>query len=77
MKNGDQTRLFPDFFPKTQNWVYISIHSLKFYTAYFDFMPSWGLSKYIETIFEEKCFSCYILLPGEIDAFTRESICVL
>ena len=36
-------------FQKNQNWVYLWINSLKFYTVCFYYMPSWGLSKYIET----------------------------
>ena len=45
-------KLFPDSFPKTQNLAYLCIDSLKFYTVYFDCMPSWGLSKCIETKLE-------------------------
>ena len=44
--------LFPDPFPKNQNWVYLMINSLKFYTVCFYFMPSWELSKDIETRFQ-------------------------
>ena len=41
-------KLFPDSFLENQNWVYIWINSLKFYTVYFYCMASWRLSKYIE-----------------------------
>ena len=38
-----------DLFLKIQNWAYISTNSLKFYTVSFYCMPSWALSKDIET----------------------------
>ena len=41
-------KLFPEPFSKNQNWAYFWINVLKFYTACFYCMPSWGLSKYIE-----------------------------
>ena len=42
-------KLFPEPFLKYQNWAYLWINSLKFYPVYFYCMPSWVLSKYIET----------------------------
>ena len=42
-------------FSKNQNLVYLWINSLKFYT-FFYCMPSWGLSKYIETKLQTTCF---------------------
>ena len=39
----------PDSFLNNQNWAYLCINSLKFCTAGFHCMPSWGLWKYIET----------------------------
>ena len=42
-------RLFPDPFLKNQDWAYLWINSLEFYTPSFYCMPSWGLLKYIET----------------------------
>ena len=52
LKNHTQNvveELVPDAFLKNQNWAYIWINSLKFYIVCFYFMPSSGLSKYIET----------------------------
>ena len=34
------------------DWAYLWVNSLKFCTVCFYFMPSWGLSKYIETNFQ-------------------------
>ena len=42
-------KLFPNPFLKNQNWAYLWINGLKFYTVCFYSMPTWGLSKYIET----------------------------
>ena len=42
-------KLFPDLFLQNQNWAYLWINSLKSYTACFYCMPSWDLSKYIES----------------------------
>ena len=42
-------KLFPDPFLIYQNWAYLWISSLNFYRVSFYSMPSWGLSKYIET----------------------------
>ena len=42
-------KLFPEPFLKSQHWADLWINSLKFYTVCFYFMPSWGLSEYIET----------------------------
>ena len=84
--------LFPEPFLKNQSWANLSINILKFNTACFYGMPSWGLSDHIGhlllphiinflkkqkawnkssclifcMIFEEKYFSCYILLPDQI-----------
>ena len=38
-------KLFPDPFLKTQNWAYIWVNSLKFYTVCFYCMSRWRLSK--------------------------------
>ena len=43
-------------FLRTQNWAYLWINSLKFYTICFHCMPSWGLSKCIETKLQTTCF---------------------
>ena len=59
LKNHTQNvveKLFPDPFLKNQNWAYLWINSLKFYTVCFYCMPSWGLSKYIETKLKATCF---------------------
>ena len=47
-------------FLKYQNWAYLWINSLKFYTACFYCVPSWGLSKKIETKLRKKILK---LLP--------------
>ena len=39
-----------------QNWAYHWINNLKFYTICFYCMPSWGLSKYVETELQTICF---------------------
>ena len=38
-------KLFPDPVLKNQNWAYLWINSLKFYTVCFYHMSHWGLSK--------------------------------
>ena len=48
--------LFPDPFLENQNEVYSWISNLKFYTVCFYCMPSWELSKYIETKLQTTCF---------------------
>ena len=48
-------KLFPDPLLKIQNWVYLWINCLKFYTVCFYYVPSWGLSKYIETLLQTTC----------------------
>ena len=53
-KCGWETSLRP--FPKNQNWEYLWINSLKFYTACFFCMPRWELFKYIETKLQNTCF---------------------
>ena len=57
-KCGGQT--IPGPFFKNQNWVYLWINSVKFYTVCFCCMPSWGLSKFIETKLQITCF--YLIL---------------
>ena len=47
---------FPDSFLKNQNWVYLWINSLKFYTVCSYCMPSWWVSKYIETKMQTTSF---------------------
>ena len=46
----------PDPFLKNQNWAYIWINSVKFYTVCFYCKSSWRLSKYIETKLQTTCF---------------------
>ena len=41
---------------KNQNWAYLSINTLKFYTVCFNSMPSWGISEYIESKPQTTCF---------------------
>ena len=40
-------KLFPEFFPKNQNWANHWINSPNLYAVCICCMPSWGLSKYI------------------------------
>ena len=42
-------KLFLEPYLKNQNWSYLRINSLKFYTLCLYCIPSWGPSKYIET----------------------------
>ena len=59
LKNHTQNvmeKLFPDPFMKIQNWAYLWINSLKFYTVCLYYMPSYGLSKYIQTKPQTTCF---------------------
>ena len=51
--------LYPDSFLKNQNWTYLWINSLNFNAACFNYMPSWGLSKYIEIKLLTTC--CYFM----------------
>ena len=53
-------KLDPDPFLKKENWPYLWINSLKFYTVCFCCMASSRLSKYIETKLQTTCF-CLIL----------------
>ena len=59
MKNHAQNmaeNLVPDPLQKNQNWAYLWINDLKFYSASIYCIPSWGLSKYIETKLQTTCF---------------------
>ena len=49
-------KIVPDPSLKNQNWVYLRINTLKFYTDCFCSMPSWGLPKYIEIKLQTTCF---------------------
>ena len=49
-------KLFSDLFSKKSKLRYLWINTLKFYTICFYCMPSWGLSKYIETKLQNLCF---------------------
>ena len=50
-------KLFSGSFLKNyQNWAYLLINSLKFYTVCFYCMPKWGISKYIEIKLQATCF---------------------
>ena len=53
-KRGGKTS--PSSFPKSQNWIYIWISNLKFYSINFHCMPNWDLPKYIETKLQTTCF---------------------
>ena len=48
--------LFPGPFLQNQNLAYLWTNSLKLHTVCFYCMPSWGLSKYIETKLQSTCF---------------------
>ena len=41
---------------KISSWAYLWINSLKFYAVWLYCMPSWELSKYIETKLHTTCF---------------------
>ena len=56
-------KLFPDPFLKNQNWAYIRIISLKFYTVSFNCMTSWGLSSCISWVDLYKLKADHLLLP--------------
>ena len=65
LKNRTQNvleKLVPDPFLKNKNWAYLWINSWKFYTVCFYCMPSWGLSKYIETRLQTIYF--YLILSN-------------
>ena len=49
-------KLVPELFLKNENWAYLCINSLKFYTACFYCMASSELSKYTETKLQTICF---------------------
>ena len=51
--------LLPDPFLKDQNWAYLWINILKFQTACFYGMPSWGLSEHTKTKLQTTCFTAY------------------
>ena len=48
-------KLVPNPFMKSQNWAYLQINSVKFYTASFHCMSSWGLLQYFETKLQTTC----------------------
>ena len=48
--------LFLDDILKNWNWAYLCVNSLKYYRICSYCMPSWGLSKYIETKLKTICF---------------------
>ena len=52
-------KVVPVPFLKNWNWAYLWINNLKFYTVYFYCIPSWGLSKYIETKLQTTYFCSY------------------
>ena len=53
-KCGGET--IPRPFLKNQNWCYLWINSRKVCAVYFYWIPSWELSKYIETELQTTCF---------------------
>ena len=48
-------KLFPDLFLKNQNWAYVLINSVKFYTVYFYCISNWGPLKYTEPKLQNTC----------------------
>ena len=73
------TETSPRPFSENQNWAYLCINSLRFYTVCFHCMPSYGLLKHIESklqttcflphfrhIFQEKYSSCYTPLIDQV-----------
>ena len=68
MKNHAQNvgeKLFQDPFLKNQNWAYLWINCLKFYTVCICSMSSWGLSRYILKL------SCRTLVITTYKAFLK------
>ena len=68
-------KLFPDPFLKNQNWVYLRVNSLQFYTFCFFHMPSWGLLLYTETKFQTTCF--YSNKQINLFLFLKKSPCLI
>ena len=59
MKNHSQNvvaKIFLDLFLTNQSWAYLWSNSLNFHTVCFYCMPSWGISKNIETKQQTTCF---------------------
>ena len=57
-------KLVSDRFLKDQNWAHLSINSLKFYTACFYCLSSWGLSKNIKLSSGPFAFPSYMLISS-------------
>ena len=55
-------KLVPDPFLKYQNWVYLQINNLNFYTVCFFVCPSRGLPKYVKTKVLNVCLYLFIKL---------------
>ena len=53
-------KLFPDPSLKDQNWAYPWISILKFYTFCFYCLPSWGLSKMVETKLLQTSYKAFL-----------------
>ena len=58
-------KLDPDAFLRNENWAYLWINSLKFYTVSIYFIPSWRLSKYIKTKLHTTCYLCRAFLKNK------------
>ena len=59
LKNHTQNvveKLVPDLSLKSQNWAYLWINRIKFYAVCLYYMPSWGLSIYIENKLQNTYF---------------------
>ena len=56
-------KLFPDLFLKNQNWAYVLINSVKFYTVYFYCISNWGPLKYTEPKLQNTCIyvTCFFV----------------
>ena len=67
-------KLLPDLFLKNQNWAYLWINSLKFYTSCFYCMPSSAPSKYIETKLRTTCIYLNSFLKNKKGSGTSLSV---
>ena len=52
-------KLVPNPFLKNQNWAYLWINSLKFYTVYLYRMPSWGYRNILKLSCRPLAFNSY------------------
>ena len=80
MENHTQNvveKLVPDPFLENLNWAYLWINSLKFYIVWFYCMPSWVLSKYIETKMQTVCFYLIWSFFKKLNEVWNQSACLI